>query len=151
MRRKGMTMIEILIAVFILALLITVSAKTFTNFFSSSLLDQVVQGSISSLEKAREDSIGGKNGFFYGVHFATTSITIFSGSAYSLGANGNIVANLPSGVQVASTTLDGGGANVIFSPISGETNNAGVVIFLNSRSNATSAVRIYATGISKKE
>ncbi len=146
-----MTLLEILISVSILVLIVSISTKTFTSFFSSSQLDQSVQGAISILEKAKEDTIGGKGGNSYGVHFATTSITIFSGNSYVSGTNGNIVQNLPNGIEVSSINLLGSDANVVFSPISGETSSSGTIVFLNTRDNSTSTIRIYATGVVKKE
>lgn len=142
---------EILIAVFVLSLLAVILSKTFTSFLSSSSLSQAVQDSLSSLEKAREETLAGKYNLSYGVHFATTSLTVFSGASYDTNAASSTVIAFPSGVSVSFISLNGGGNDVFFIPVSGETTNAGAITLSSSRDGATSTIIIYGTGIAKRQ
>ena len=84
----------------------------------------------------------------YGVHFASTSVTLFSGGAYMVSDPSNKVVTLHSRALIATTTLAGGGSNVFFKRLTGETDEVGeVIIVLKSNEAASTTVTINKTGV----
>ena len=148
--QKGMTLLEILIVISIGAFLITTS---FSSFFSLSKRE-VLRGEafqvLSVITRARSQTLASKNDTQYGVHLATSSITMFSGSAYVANNSGNIVIKLNSAVSIATTTLSGSGSDIIFNRLSGTTSQYGTTTISLVKDTAQyKMIVIYSTGIAE--
>ncbi|MBI2120991.1 MAG: type II secretion system protein [Parcubacteria group bacterium] len=122
---NGLTLIELLavIAISVLLLLLTV------NFFSSFRNSQVLQGetsqALSVINKARSNTLNSKADFEYGVRVNADRLILFQGSVFASSTPTNEEYVLHSAVQIGSITLGGGGLDIIFDRLTGETANNG--------------------------
>jgi len=148
MKNTGFTLVEVLV---VIAILIIISALTFASFFNlddRQALDVSVKQIDSFLEEARSLTLASKDASQYGVHFDTESITRFRGSVYSETDPDNVVSNLHNKIQISDVSLSGGGNEVIFDRLTGNTSQSGTItISLKSDPTQTRIITIEATGI----
>ena len=137
----GFTLIEIIIVIAILVVLSVVILNVFRTFDESKALSQEASNVISVLEKARQLTLFSKDFSQYGVHFDTDEITLFRGITYSSSDPNNSSTKLHSKVSIASVTLSGGGSDVIFKRLSGETDQDGTIV-LQNKFDATDTINI---------
>ena len=106
-------------------------AKTFSSQTRSELnaaADEIVQ----ILRKAQTFTISGKGDSVYGVHFEVDRYVYFEGATYNPLSSDNGVFLLPDILTLDQISLNGGGAEVIFSRPYGDTTNYGSLrIYLN--------------------
>ncbi len=149
---RGYTLVEFLVVIAILVLIATLTFKTYISFKGSKTLEAAVSLVLAELKEARSLSINGKNGNEWGVHVASTSVTLFEGSTYNASASSNIVSAIDSSVQISAISLYGGSADVVFSRLKGTTQSTGTItLSLVASTTQTKTVRIYATGLSQKQ
>ncbi len=144
---RGFTAIEILLVVVIMTILSTIVISTFISFRKNQSLQRDTELIVETLNQARNQTISSKNLVEYGVHFASTSITIFTGATYSAGASGNQVYNLNPADTIITLGLNGGGSSVVFKRLTGETSQNGTVVVSSSGLSQTKTVTIYGTGV----
>lgn len=85
---------------------------------------------VHALSTARADTLASRGGSQYGVHFASTTVTIFPGSTWSPTAASTTVFQLVPGVLVSDLALEGGGADIVFQRLTGKTSQPGTVSLL---------------------
>ena len=88
--KNGFTLIEALITLAILGLMVTISVLAFKTFKTSQGLDKDTELVIETLQKARTQTLSSQNASVYGVHFASSTVTIFTGATYAAGASTNL-------------------------------------------------------------
>src|SRR4051812_5386173 len=101
----GMTLIEIVISLGILALLAGVTLRGLSSANTGKALDTDALKIQGELAVARSLTLASKYADQWGVRFATTSLTLFEGSSFPVGSASNTVTYLNSRVQVASIAL----------------------------------------------
>jgi len=146
--KSGFTLIETMMVVAITAVASTVSLFSFSDYGSTEALSKDQGRIVSVLEKARAMTLDSLNSSQYGVHFGTSTVTIFPGAAYSSSNASNIVTELNSKVIISDIKLYGDGPDVVFNRLSGETNQFGTTtISLASATSTTRSVTVYRTGL----
>ncbi len=150
--KKGIGAIEILISIAILSIVTAVVLPSLSSFKNHQVLVNTAEDIISLLNKARTETLASKNSNYYSVHFETNRAVLFTGGVFNNGDSNNYVVNFDSAVSIPSTggiNLSGGGADVIFTRLSGDTNqNGNIVIQLNSDNNQKKIITIKKTGVS---
>ncbi|MDO8564680.1 MAG: prepilin-type N-terminal cleavage/methylation domain-containing protein [bacterium] len=145
---KGFTLIEIIIAIAIIAALAGISAVSLGTTNRQEALHMEVGKVLSLLEQARAQTVSGKGGNAYGVHFEEDRAVLFSGSVYSASNSANIPQVLHKAVSISAITLVGGGSDVVFKKLTGETAQNGTVrLSVRNNANASSTITIAPTGI----
>ena len=148
---RGFTLLEILIVLAILGILVAVVFPPLINFRRSSVLNVETQEMVTLINKARLSAISSKGDVQYGVHFATTSVTIFSGTTYVPGATGNEEHIFDPTVSIGtagSIVVNGGGADVVFQRITGATDqNATTTLSVVANTTASSTIVIRSSGV----
>lgn len=147
---KGFTFIETLVAMAVLVLLATAVISGLAGFHETSGLDQAVDETIELLRDARSRTLGSENAASYGVHFASTSVTMFIGGTWNSSDPSNVVMALPSAVRISSIALSTTTASVVFERLTGEAAGAGTISFITLRSGKTAGVRIFSSGLFSK-
>lgn len=147
MRRNGFTLLEILIIVAIMAVLVGVTVATFVSFRNAQTLDRDTDAIVSALREARSQTLVSQNASVYGVHLASSTVTLFTGSSYSAGTASNVVTNLTSTNIISTLTLTGNGTDIVFKRLTGETDQDGTLVLKSSATNNARTVTVYKTGL----
>ncbi|MDQ3245204.1 MAG: prepilin-type N-terminal cleavage/methylation domain-containing protein [bacterium] len=142
---KGMTLVEILLVLSILVVLLIVVLPNFARFRSSQVLSATVSDILSSLDKARSQSLNSLDSSEYGVHFDSNQIVIFKGIVYSALTATNEIIPISSPASLSTITLASGGSDVYFARLSGAPSTTGTVVV--TVSSLTKTITIGATGI----
>jgi prepilin-type N-terminal cleavage/methylation domain-containing protein len=140
-KKRGLTLIEILLAISIIGILCAITFFSLSQVRSKEVLDTEAGEVVSILELARSQGLGSKDKSEYGVHFASSTITLFKGTSYSASASTNVVKDLHATIEVRSLSLSTTTQNIVFERLTGEAISTGTVT-LGIRGDVTSTKRI---------
>lgn len=129
-KNKGISVIEILIAVSIIAIISAIVVPSLSKFHNQQVIKNTAEDVISLLNEARNSTISSKDSNTYGVQFQSDRVILFSGSSFS-DSPSNKQINFDSSVTIPAIggiSLNGGGSNVVFDRITGDTANYGTII-----------------------
>jgi hypothetical protein len=105
------------------------------------------QGLVAILEEARSLSLSAKEENVYGVRVETSKAEIFKGSVYNVNPD-NKVQNFNNSVQVSSYSLNGGGQDIIFSRLTGSTDQYGSIhLSVVGQPLSSTTVTVKSTGV----
>ncbi len=145
---KGVTIIEIIIAVAILAVITAFTLIALNTFRENQSLKNVVNETVSLINQARSKTLSSQDFSQFGVHFESSRAVLFKGTIFSEPNADNIVLTLPSSIEISSISLNGGGANLIFQKLTGKTGEFGAIVFRVKNDIAkTKTIDIKNTGI----
>ncbi len=147
--RSGSTLLEMVFALAIVAILAGALSGLFGTFDTRQSLDKGVLAVVSLLEKARANAIGGQQASNFGVHLEEGKAVLFRGSMYSASDPANETVLFPGPVSLSSLSLAGGGSNIVFSRLSGTTTASGTAIFSTGDASSTRTITIYANGFAE--
>lgn len=145
--KSGFTYVELVIVLAIIALLIGIFMSTFITFRKNQALIMDTDTVVGLLRQARNQSLSSKNSYSYGVHFSAPKVTIFTGPTYSSSATDNEDFTLSSTDTILTIGLNGGGSDVVFNRLTGETSQNGTVVISSPGIPETKTVTIYKTGL----
>src|SRR3989344_5084489 len=145
---RGFSLVETLVVIGIIAILAALTLQTYVSVNVSKALDTDALRVIAEIGQARSLTVGSKNDTEWGVHIASSSVTLFEGDTYDPGASSNIVSPLNSVVQVSSISLKGGATDIVFERLTGNTTSTGTIALSYVGSSTVSRViTIYGTGV----
>lgn len=123
---RGITTIEIVVAVAIVVIISALVLAAFSTFRSRQTLGAVVEKALAAFSAAHLDTISSKNDATYGVQLNGGEVIYFQGGTYP-GDNdpGNVHFIFPKNVEIANINLNGGGSTVFYKRLSGATDNYG--------------------------
>lgn len=148
LRHHGFTLIEVLIALLIVGLVVTVLIASFRSFTARRTLDGAAANVISALEVARAQTLDSLSDSAYGVHIETDRVVIFAGATYMPGDPGNRLILLSPQVSVGSS-LTGGTTDVSFARLSGKASATGTItVTLRADPSQTRVITVAPGGIS---
>lgn len=142
----GFTVLEIVIAVAVVAIVASIVIGQAATFRRQAALSTESERLITLLAKARTDTLASLNSLNYGVYFAPNTVTIFSGESYVAGAEGNEVIDLDPSVEIIAVDLSG--SQVVFERLTGASNAGTVTLALANDSTQTREIIIAPSGIS---
>lgn len=125
---------EILIALSIITVLLTIALNTLINYRNAKKLDTTTDSIAAKIEEAKSNSISGKNGQSYGIAIASSSYTFWYGNTYSSSDPNNIVLTIADNL-VLNTTLSG--YNMKFERITGLPSNTGSITITDKNNAST--------------
>ena len=143
-RTAGFTVVELLVALGIGLALLAVSVSAFANFRDYFALRTASQDVQLSLIDARGATLASRNDTVHGVHIESDRVIRFEGS-YSAGAATNTEFPFANGVT-ATWSLTGGGAEVVFTRLTGVTPTSGTITLTEPRSGAVQTITVNASG-----
>jgi len=149
---RGFTLIEILIVIGISAILVSLSGSVYISLSQRSDVDREAQELESVLSLARSKTLASHNEQSFGVHInsATNEYFLFEGASYNPIAPGNKRFDIASGVSISSLNLNGGGSDIVFDRLTGESSDFGSVILQDlSDTSRLRAICIDASGIAE--
>lgn len=150
-KSRGLTLLELLIVIGILALLVATIVPSFLSFRRNSILNTETQEVITIINKARLSAMSSKGDMKYGVHLESGKIVLFPGTTYTGGASGNEEHILDVALTFSTITVNGGGANVVFEKITGATSQNATTTLLVTGSTASTTIVIHPTGIASMQ
>ncbi len=148
MKKKGFTLLEVLLAIGIIVLIVVLLNSALSEFFVTSRLTEAHTNITGLLRDARARTLASESKTTYGVHFdqSTSQAVLFQGSSYSSGAAGNEPYALPSGVAFSSINL-GGPVDIIFQRLTGYSLASGTIVLQTRRESSKRATTtILGTG-----
>lgn len=151
-KKLGFTIIEILVVMFIAALIYTLSTVAYKNWQKQVQISNSADELRSSLLRAQQLAAASAESLAWGIHLETDRYILFSGDFYNA-SDPNNEEKLLSGTRIfdpESSFADGAGgygSDVVFAKLTGQTVNTGTVsiITLVQPSN-TSTVSINSSG-----
>lgn len=149
-KNKGISLIEILVIISIISILSAVVISNLSSFHKQQVLKNTTEDLVSLLSEARNSTISSKNSTNYGVRIQTDNAILFTGANFADDVSNKQI-NFDPAVLVPITggiNLAGGGSDIVFSRITGDTaNNGTIVIQLTSDSSKQKTISINSLGI----
>ena len=124
---KGFGLVEVLIVASVIAILAAISYQTFFDTNRMQALEKDRDIVLSALERARSLTLSSSGDRQYGVHIESNRVILFPGNSYSAANSENVVESLNSLVTIASSSIKGGGSNVVFERLTGKTPQSGTI------------------------
>ena len=146
-KRKGFTVIELVISLAIMGALLAVILPSFISFRRSSALNTEAEDLVTVINRARLLSVSSKNDQQFGVHFSTDRVTLYQGPTYSATDPANEIHILNSLVALSGTTINGGGSEVLFQKVTGATTQNATTTLLVTGTSASTTILILPTGV----
>lgn len=145
--QTGLTLIELLISIAILAVVAILVTSGFNSFRESTQLNEAHSAILGMLKDARSRTLSSEKNTQYGVHFETSQVVIFSGSSYSSGFSSNEPYTLPSLARISSINF-GGSADIVFARLTGSASaNGTITIESFSNPSKTKTITIISSGV----
>ncbi|PIT89468.1 MAG: hypothetical protein COU27_00175 [Candidatus Levybacteria bacterium CG10_big_fil_rev_8_21_14_0_10_36_7] len=146
--KKGYTLIELLITMAILLIIFAIVSITFPAFRNTYILNKATDETFALIQDARSKTLSSEGFTQYGVHFATASTTLFSGTVFIEGNPSNSIFNLPDLSEITSVSLEGGGNDLVFERLTGATSqNGSITISSKADLSKNKIINIGSTGI----
>jgi len=144
--RKGFTMLELIIVIAIVALLTSGMTATYSAFLVRNEVSTTGWKMVDAFNRARVYAMMGRLDKEWGVHFETSKFVLFEGSSYNAADPTNQLFPILSGYQFTNINLNGGGSNVIFNKISGETDEYGSVDIVSLDGSSSETIDVNKVG-----
>ena len=144
---QGFTIIEILVVVTIIIILAAIAIPYGSIFLAQNQLQDSTLNIIDSLRRTQSRAMSGMGEETWGIHFTNTSYTLFQGSSYDPVDPDNEVNDLSNVVRISSISLNGGGDDVIFNRVFGDTNNFGMIVLDDQNSDSQATISINEVGM----
>lgn len=123
--KAGFTLIEVLVVIAIILIISSVVVVRRDGFNSKIDLENTVMSIDSKIKLARSRSISAFNGESHGIHFDSDQIVIFQGDVYIEGDSTNEAFVFSEKNEINIINLTGGGDDLVFKRLTGETENFG--------------------------
>lgn len=150
MKHRGFTVLEILVAISIVTIAVTMVTFSFSKLNSRQALDKSTALVVSTLNEARSMTLSSVGGSQYGVNLQNSQLVLFKGTIYSSSDPNNIINTLNSLVDIRNITLTGGGTNVVFKRLTGYTDQTGTLeLFLKADPTNYKVITIGSTGLTE--
>ncbi len=145
--QKGVTLIELLVVLVVLGTIISVVLPRFSKIRENTVLKNAVSGVLSSIDKAKSETLSSLNSSEYGVHFQSDKVLIFKGKIFSAGGvdNESIVITTPA--SISNVTLGGVSStsgDMYFNRLYGVPSTTGTITI--STPSSSKIITIYGTG-----
>lgn len=148
----GFSLIEMIVVVAVMLTLVGLATASYRTFGQNVSLETAAQRVVIVLDEARNRTIGSEDDSHFGVHFETDKYVLFKGNVYDENSSDNVIHTLPTGIEISSIVLAGGGDDVAFAGVSGATTNTGTVTLQRSSDPAvTQTIAISALGQADQE
>lgn len=143
----GFTLIELVVVIAISVLLVLLTVSFFRSFRNSQVLQGETSQALSIIHKAQSYTLNSQSDSEYGVRVNGDQLILFKGLVFASSSPSNEAYVLQSAVGIASTTLSGGGTDIIFDRLTGDTSNDGsFAVYLISDPTQKNIVSVGKTG-----
>lgn len=144
--RLGFTFIELLIVLGIMSIIALVALPFFSNSISRNDLQTSAWQLANDLRRARSAAMAAQSNSAWSVHLQSDRHVLFVGTTYNASDPNNLITLLPATITLSAITLNGGGSDVRFSKIKGQTTDFGTITVMDNNSGDTIVVSVNAAG-----
>ena len=145
--KRGFTLLEMLVVIAVIGIMVAVVFSSFSKMKENQVLKNAGEDIISTVNKARTQTLAQLNGLQYGVHFQANGVIIFRGAIFNSSDSNNQITSITSPAVISTITLTGGAVNLYFNKLSGTPNVSGSVIVSSTATpSLTKTITISATG-----
>ena len=124
---KGFTLVELLVVITIVVVLGGIAAVSFNTSRNVRDLQTSAQNTLAVIRLAQSKTLAGENDSSWGVHVQSNQITLFAGDT-SGGATFTQSYALPPSIEITNIALNGGGSDIIFNRVTGQTDQNGTFV-----------------------
>lgn len=148
-QKSGVTFIEVVIVITIILIVSSIVVMGLSKFRNEQALKNTTVDIVSILNKARQNTLSSINSTNYGVHFDTDKMVLFTGPAYFIGVATNEPSVFSTAVSIPTVggLNIGGGSDVVFERLTGETVGGTIHIELISDPTKQKTITIDKTGL----
>ena len=147
--QEGFTLIELLVVITIILILLGMAVEGVRVFAVGVGGDASARRVLKVLEEAHARSLSADEDTNYGVHFESSSITLFQGDTYINGDSGNEITVLRQ-AEISAVTLSDSTDDVVFARIRGTPSATGTVTIVETRdASIVRTIEIHETGLSE--
>lgn len=143
--KNGFTLIELLVVVVIVGLLITATVTSLIEYRDVQVAKASVAEVVSVIKETRQKTVAAETATQFGVHVASSSLTVFEGSVYDVSNSTNEIFSIP-GMSLFAQLSDGSNT-LIFTRLTGEPSATGTIDIGYSRLNSTTTITIREAGL----
>lgn len=150
--KRGITLIESLVFLAVIGILVSIILPQFSKIRENQVLKSTTGDVLSTLSKARSQTLASINSLEYGVHFESSQVIIFKGTVFSAGAGDNEIISIVAPVVISNVTLggeSGTSGNLYFNRLSGAPNKNGTITL--STPSISKIITISATGVASMD
>ncbi len=149
---RGFTILETIIVIGIFAAIAALSATPLLFLKNKNALMDAAEGGASLLSEARARTLSSENASRYGVHFAPDRAVLFSGVSFNANDPENEPVFFRPAVLSPIVSLNGGGNEVVFKRLTGETDEYGTIVFrLKKDPTVMRTITVERTGVVSTE
>jgi len=105
--KKGISVIEILVVLAVIVFFISIVLFEFSKSREQQVLKNALVDSLSSINKARTQTLSSLNSSVYGIHFESDKVIIFKGTVFDNNDSSNEIINIISPANISNVTLGG--------------------------------------------
>lgn len=146
--KNGFSLLEIIFVLSIMMLLFVGGTKAFTEMKNKRQLDDSVNRVENLLKEAKSMTTSAVGLYRYGVHFDADKATLFTGDDYLPESVDNKVLDLNNIAFISEISLNGGGQEIIFNKLTGETDQSGSLkVTLHSDSSKFRVISVSPLGV----
>lgn len=145
---------EVLVIIAVIGILISVALPQFSKIKENQVLKNGVSDILSSIDKARSQTLASLNSSPYGVHFQSDRVIIFTGTTFSAGASGNETISIVTPASITNVAIGGVSGTtgtMYFNRLSGSPSPSTVNTITISTSNFSKIITISATGVASSD
>lgn len=125
-KREGITLLEVIVVMAILAMLITTSVSSLAIYRDRQVLNGETSQILSVFSKARSETLASRSQLSYGVRINADRIILYP-TTFASSTLGNEEYVLSSKVAITDMSINGGGLDVLFARLTGETASYGTI------------------------
>jgi len=143
-------MIELLIVFATLGIIFSIIIPQFSKMRENQTLKNGARDVLSSLDKARSQTLASLNSSEYGAYFQADKIIIFKGTDFSDSDANNETINIITPASISNVTINsvsGVSGNIYFNRLSGAPSNTGINTITVSTASYSKIITISATGV----
>ncbi|MFC1751698.1 Tfp pilus assembly protein FimT/FimU [Patescibacteria group bacterium] len=125
--KKGLSLVETILIIAISLTLLVIVTSGFKSLRNSQILTSGSEEIVSLINEARSKTLSSEQASQYGVHFELNRAVLFKGDTFVEPSADNKELIYSGFIEMSSISLNGGGSDLVFERLTGETAQNGMV------------------------
>lgn len=145
--KSAFSVVEIIIIIAVGLILFTVTTSAFNGMRNRQALNATVEEISSVIQNSQAKTLASKKSQNYGVRFETNRLVAFEGSTFTEPNATNKYTEFSNLAEISVISLNGGGQNMVFERLTGETNQYGTItVRMKNNTSDSKTITIEKTG-----